>query len=146
MFIASAPDLCFVTYGSRLTFGLFWVNKTFFFQVFLYFVPLWCVTSDQRLRITEINFTNVLRAAFVSTDPKSTKRLNFYVFLFERGRSIFNADIYTQILPAGGRKRPCVYILYSDNLKTLEQEDDIIVILKRVLCCYKENSFTIEIY
>jgi len=28
--------------------------------------------------------------------------LNFYVFLFERGRSIFNADIYTQILPIIG--------------------------------------------
>lgn len=28
--------------------------------------------------------------------------LNFYVFLFERGRSIFNADIYTQVLPIVG--------------------------------------------
>lgn len=28
--------------------------------------------------------------------------LNFYVFLFERNRSIFNADVYTQILPILG--------------------------------------------
>lgn len=28
--------------------------------------------------------------------------LNIYVFLFERGRSIFNTDIYTQILPIFG--------------------------------------------
>ncbi len=28
--------------------------------------------------------------------------LNFYVFLFERNKSIFNADVYTQILPIVG--------------------------------------------